>query len=521
MRSRSIATSIGLLAIAGLLLSGTGCGSGGNSTSSTASLPSGGGGDSQSQGSIVIDAATVGSPMTKDQLGANLLIQIPESVDPTYVPLLANAGIGLLRWPGGRVSDYYHWQTNSFGPCPNIGAPPAAGTDFDNWMQTIAQPLNADVAITVNYGSDPNCIGPADPNEAAAWVDYANNVKHYGIKYWTVGNEQYFSETDLHSPAHDPTTYANAVATQFYPLMKSKDPTILVGIDMAFGNLTYDVAADTWDQIVLANAQYDFVEVHYYPESDNIDDDTQLLTKWSDQVATNYSTIKSLLAANGHPNTPIFLGEFVRDSGSGVGAGHESVSIVDALFTAIVVAESSKAGVALNAVFLGIDNCYADSLSSPVSTAYGWQSFGSFGLYATGTPNFIYSCPGNGVPKQTAFPKARAYEILTQFIKPGEHNLQASSSDSSVRAYAATSGAGYGVLLINTDSQATHIVPINIANTAAQSFNATAVTYGKAEYDQSKQGVWAGPTSSSLGAVGSSFNISLPPWSMTLIKIQI
>jgi hypothetical protein len=76
------------------------------------------------------------------------------------------------------------------------------------------------------------------------------------------------------------------------------------------------------------------------------------------------------------------------------------------------------------------------------------------------------------------------------------------------------------MLLINTDSQAAHIVPLNIVNAAAQSYSATAITYGQAEYDQSQQGVWAGPTSSSIGSVGTAFNVSLPPWSMTLIKVQ-
>jgi alpha-L-arabinofuranosidase len=52
--------------------------------------------------------------------------------------------------------------------------------------------LGADVAITLNYSSNANCTGPDSPSEAAAWVNYANNTQHYGIKYWTVGNEQYY-----------------------------------------------------------------------------------------------------------------------------------------------------------------------------------------------------------------------------------------------------------------------------------------------------------------------------------------
>ncbi|MDX2682608.1 hypothetical protein PV333_41195 [Streptomyces sp. NY05-11A] len=67
-----------------------------------------------------------------------------------------------------------------------------------------AQPV-----ITVNYGS-------GTPDEAAAWVRYANITKGYGIKYWEVGNEvpgnrEYSNgsgwELDKHS-SHSATTYA-------------------------------------------------------------------------------------------------------------------------------------------------------------------------------------------------------------------------------------------------------------------------------------------------------------------------
>ena len=58
-----------------------------------------------------------------------------------------------------------------------------------------------DVAVTVNYGSNRACSGGADPSEAAGWVQYANDTKHYGITWWTVGDEQFGSwETDRHSP---------------------------------------------------------------------------------------------------------------------------------------------------------------------------------------------------------------------------------------------------------------------------------------------------------------------------------
>jgi hypothetical protein len=471
--------------------------------------------------SVTADASQLGPVMNSDQLGTNFNIGFPDISDATYIPLWNSAGIGLFRWPGGLLSDYYHWQTHTYGPCSPFPNPPAA-TAFDTWMQAIAKPMNANVAVTVNYGTNSTCSGPGDPNEAAAWVDHANNIQHYGIKYWTVGNEEYLSgEPDLNPAPHDPSTYATRVASQFYPLMKAKDPTILVGIDLAFGNLTFDTAFDTWDPIVLANAQYDFVELHYYPEHNNIDDDTALLTTWADQAATNFSTAKSLLAASGHANTPIFLGEFDRDSGGSAGPpGHENVSIVNALFNAIVIGEATNAGVKMTAAWTGIDLCWPDSLSSPISTAYGKQNYGSFGLFAGSGSGFSFSCIDQAAPKGTPFPKGRAFQILQQYVKSGEAPISVMSSDSSVRVYAATKGNGYAVLLINTDSATSHNLPVTIQNAAKSSLTATSTTYGKLEYDLSANGTWAGPTSNVLGTVGDTFDVSLPAWSMTLVTLQ-
>jgi hypothetical protein len=141
---------------------------------------------------ITADASQIGPAMSSDQLGTNLFAIVRDSGDTAFLPLMSSAGIGLIRWPGGSTSDYYHWKTNTYGPCV-AGHPSNSATAFDTWMQNIAQPLHAHVAITVNYGTNPDCSGRADPNEAAAWVNYANNIKQYGIKYWMVGKRAIFS----------------------------------------------------------------------------------------------------------------------------------------------------------------------------------------------------------------------------------------------------------------------------------------------------------------------------------------
>ena len=69
---------------------------------------------------IVADAADPGRAFTRDQLGANMLVSVPESGMAAYLPLLKSAGIALLRWPGGNAADEYQWRTNSWSACSPI-----------------------------------------------------------------------------------------------------------------------------------------------------------------------------------------------------------------------------------------------------------------------------------------------------------------------------------------------------------------------------------------------------------------
>jgi hypothetical protein len=45
--------------------------------------------------SIVADPKQPGPAFTRDQLGANMLVSVPESGKPAYLPLLKSAGIRL------------------------------------------------------------------------------------------------------------------------------------------------------------------------------------------------------------------------------------------------------------------------------------------------------------------------------------------------------------------------------------------------------------------------------------------
>ena len=97
---------------------------------------------------------------------------------PQVQNLLQQAGVQMLRYPGGSYGDIYNWQDNT---AP--GGYVAPGTGFDSFMGTVRK-IGAQPILIANYGT-------GTPQEAAGWVQYANVTKGYGDKYWEIGNEIY------------------------------------------------------------------------------------------------------------------------------------------------------------------------------------------------------------------------------------------------------------------------------------------------------------------------------------------
>jgi len=462
---------------------------------------------------VSADALAVGNSINRDQFGANMSVGFDITNPTGQATSLSSVGVGLIRIPGGSPADDYHWQTNTWSasPCVSYG-PPSPNNTFDGFEGTLLGPGGFDTAITVNYGSNPSCSGPADPTEAAAWVAYAL-TKEYPVKYWTIGNEVYGSyETDLHNPgSHDPSAYASNVASQFYPLMKAQNPAAQIGVVLAG---TYN---PTWDTTVLAAAKYDFVEIHFYPENSGSENDTTLLQNGPTLAGADFSLVQSELKAAGRSTTPILLGEFNSPNSN---PGKQTLSIVNALFIGMMEGEILKYGIQATTIedgYFGECNGSGDV----ASTIYGWQNFGTYSLFSGGFPNA--SCPGaETIPAGTPLPIARALALASQFAQPGNHMLATTvaASLSTVRAYSAQKGSGYSFMLFNLDPNNPVTFTLGLSNTAQSSFSATVTTYGKAQYDLSESGVWAGPVSTSLGSITNPASITLPQWSMSGVELS-
>lgn len=516
---------IAMLAIVGL----SGCG-GSSSASSPFNPPA------PVNVQISMDAQSPAlATVNNDVFGANLTASMDlTNTDSRYSTMMStfrSANFGIVRWPLAGLSDFYHWQTNSFSSCAAIYHP-SSRTTFDQFMQQVAQPLALDVNITVNYGSNAMCTGGGDPNEAAAWVDYANNQMHYGIKYWSIGNEQYYGSPILGTTPTTPdfnvspnapgaagsATYANLIATQFYPLMKAKDPSIQIGVDLVVPDNNASSRTVPWDSTVLADAQFDFVEVHWYGASPpNVAiSDSALLTSGDSYFTSALAQLQSELAAAGKSNIPIYVGEWGIPGPNG--GSPQSNTVVGALYTALALGELTKGGIDMAGAWEGFDSYCAPAPPGD----YSWQSWFTSSLFEAIAGGANPACPSIAQPPLgTAFPRANAIHVVQQAFNTGDTVFapRVSSSLATLKAYGARRGNGYGLLLVNIDQNNAVTTAVGIVNDA-RTFTATSLVYGKAQYDNSQNNVWTAPLSQSLGTVTGSFSITLPQWSVTAITLS-
>src|ERR1041384_3766388 len=180
---------------------------------------------------IAVDAAQGLRTVDARCFAINAAVWDADFDSPGTASLLKEMGVLALRFPGGSLSDEYHWATNR--SLTNTWTWP---TSFDRFAH-IAGQIGAHVCITVNYGT-------GTPAEAAAWVRHANVTNHFGVASWEIGNELYGSwEHDANDRPHDPYTYA--VRTKDYiAQMKDVDPSIRVGVVVTPGEDRFATYAD-------------------------------------------------------------------------------------------------------------------------------------------------------------------------------------------------------------------------------------------------------------------------------------
>ncbi|GAA4610140.1 cellulose binding domain-containing protein [Actinoplanes octamycinicus] len=431
--------------------------------------------------------ATVGDAA----LGVNHAIWDAQLGAPAVADRLKDAGVQMVRYPGGSYADIYHWETHT---AP--GGYVAPDTDFDTFMagarRTGAQPM-----IIANYGT-----GTAA--EAAGWVRYANVTKGYGAKYWTIGNENYGNghyganwEADDHADKSPKEYAANVVA--YAEAMKAVDPTIKIGAVLTMpGNWPDGIVAagdsGTWNQEVLtrAGAAIDFVDVHWYPGG---------------------STPAETLGKSAQIQDAIYLLRKQINQYAGAGASRIGISMTE---TNVDVGRNTQPG----ALFLA--DVYSGLLAQGVFTVQWWNvhngpdkattiagqtDFNDYGLLSSGT-----CTPDNAAcepPLNTPFAPYHALDLMGDFARPGDQFVGTGTDDALVSAHAVRRATGdLAVLLVNKDPDAAHTVALNY-----HGFTPSAAAPAVETFTNGADGL----TSGSAGTAGTR---TLAPYSLTLVTLH-
>lgn len=412
--------------------------------------------------------------------------------DSAATAALAGAGVDALRYPGGSTADAYRWQSNT--TVDGLGyANPANG--FDDFMG-IARRTGASPIITVNYGS-----GTAA--EAAAWVRYANVTKHYGVKYWELGNEvsgdgTYGTMWEHNTKPKGATAYANNIA-DYITQMKAADPGIKVGAVLNLHNSwpdglvasNYGDTAD-WNTTVLKKdgPRLDFVILHYYPTS-----------KSEAELLTQYRNIASIVQAT--------RAEISKYAGSNASKIQIMVTETDSSFEydsvpAALYAADSYMTLLQNKV-QNID--WWDEHNGPGSTSSrlpdGSTEYGDGGILSSGGCNGGVCEPAANTP----FPAYYGLKAIGGFATPGARMVGTTSSNSAVTAYAVKTSTGMNLMLVNHSAQTSEPVSISYAG-----FNAANVTSAEqfSEANKKLQQIRG------INAHG----LTLPAYSITVLKLS-
>lgn len=445
--------------------------------------------------SITVNANNSLGTIPTTGYGVNQAAWDARLLDSSLPGLITASGATMQRYPGGSLSDGYHWQSNT---TQTSYANPS--NTFDAFMN-LARQAGTQPIITVDYGA-----GTAQ--EAAGWVQYANkggsgyngpvptysggsSTGHtYGIKYWEIGNEIYGDGTygasweyNTHTPG--PTTYANSVVS-FSQAMKAVDPTIKVGVVLTTpgfwpDGVTSSTSPQPWNDTVLPIVcpSMDFAIIHWYPNSGT--DPAQALGTPS-QIASMLSSVRARLnqyCGSRASSMQIFITEM---NGGSYNPGARATGWASAMF---------------------LDDTYMTFLENGVANVDWWEVHDD--LISTG------ACATSGSPcdpaAETPFPPYYGLQMLAKLGKAGDTMVSSSSSQSLVAVHAVRQANGkLAVLLDNKDPNNSYTVSLGINGYSA---NATATIYS---YGENSTGI--------ISSSGSATSVTVAPYSLTTLILS-
>ncbi len=458
---------------------------------------------------VSINATQVVRTVDARSFGVNAAVWDSSFDSGTTASWLTEMGNQALRFPGGSLSDEYHWASNTSGTNTWTWA-----TSFDKFAH-VATNTAAQVFVTVNYGT-------GTPQEATDWVRYANVTKNYGFKLWEIGNENYGGwETDANSLAHDPFTYATR-AKDYIAQMKAVDPTIRIGVVAVTGEESYSngytnhtatnprtgQSHNGWTPVMLTTLKNlgvtpDFLIYHKYAQNAGQESDALLLQSsrtWIGDAADLRRQWTDYLGAAG-TNIELICTE---NNSISSGPGKQTTSLVNGLFRADSFGQILQTE--FNALIWWDLRNGQDPNNNNSASLYGWRQYGDYGV-VSGTND--------------RYPTFYVGKLLKFFARGGDRVVPASSDYSLLGAYATRRADGsLSVMVINKSAANALNANLALAGYAPDS-NAVVYSYGIPQDDAARTGIGsANIGQTNWTGAGTNFSFSFAPYSATVLALQ-
>jgi alpha-L-arabinofuranosidase len=249
------------------------------------------------------------------------------------IAALKELNMPIVRWPGGCFASAYHWldavgptRTPAFDKAWRVEDPNTFGTDeFVRWCRTIG----AEPYICVNAGT-----GALE--EMSDWVEYCNQTlgkwaalrrshgveEPYGVKYWSIGNENY-----------GPWAPATKTAEE-WPLLVREAAQLMQAADASIRLFAPVIAQEDWAIPTLRVAGYklDYISIHEYYDAlweNPVPSDYLTCMSWADKPEQHIARTKAILEKAGATNVRIAFDEWNLRSWHHPNAPGERVSAED------------------------------------------------------------------------------------------------------------------------------------------------------------------------------------------------
>jgi hypothetical protein len=222
----------------------------------------------EKQVQITVDACDIKGDISTMLTGVNMNFDDDTDeiwADGSIAGYLIDVKAGILRYPGGAKTGYYHWQypyvpkyIDAWSPLedPNDYISNTSHMDVDEYIAS-CRIIGAEPLLGINIESGKRETRIADSiAEAADLVTYCNVTNDYNVVYWYLDNEPYYVGMDV-------VEYTGYVK-QFGAAMRAVDANIKLVVNWE-NKLGVESYWSDWEYLIEeANEYVDVADLHWY-----------------------------------------------------------------------------------------------------------------------------------------------------------------------------------------------------------------------------------------------------------------